>query len=293
MKKTVSMVTVIMVLVSLMCFSSFAYDSNKDHPIHLVTVSASASVSSDLSNATILVNTPEKDPYYYMGYELMGVENDGEKNIVTAKLKFHALNQYYFRIARASQIILYGVKYDSAAREEESYQLNIIVKFPADTEITPPAELPQKSFTEEKWEQKDGNWYYRLSDGQYAKKWKQIDGDWYYFYNDGRMAANEWLENAYYVGTDGKMLHDTVTPDGYRVGADGKWINETTSRQSAEASNSSSVSKSAGNGIYYWTENGKSYHTSPNCRTLKRSKKVYSGTSIPADKRDPCNVCVR
>lgn len=46
----------------------------------------------------------------------------------------------------------------------------------------------------------------------------------------------------------------------------------------------------------YWTPGGKSYHSTPNCTTLKRSKKICSGTiaeAKAAGKSDPCNVCIR
>lgn len=44
----------------------------------------------------------------------------------------------------------------------------------------------------------------------------------------------------------------------------------------------------------YWTPKGKSYHFSSGCRTLSRSKTIYSGTlqeARDAGKTDPCNVC--
>lgn len=47
-------------------------------------------------------------------------------------------------------------------------------------------------------------------------------------------------------------------------------------------------------GIVYWTPNGKSYHSTQNCTTLKRSKTIRSGTvseAIASGHGDPCNVC--
>lgn len=44
----------------------------------------------------------------------------------------------------------------------------------------------------------------------------------------------------------------------------------------------------------YWTPNGKSYHSTRNCTTLKRSKTILSGTvseAIASGHGDPCNVC--
>lgn len=46
--------------------------------------------------------------------------------------------------------------------------------------------------------------------------------------------------------------------------------------------------------IVYWTPNGKSYHTTPNCSTLRRSKTILEGTideAISSGHGDPCNVC--
>lgn len=48
-------------------------------------------------------------------------------------------------------------------------------------------------------------------------------------------------------------------------------------------------------GTVYWTPNGKSYHSTQNCTTLKRSKTILSGTvseAIASGHADPCNVCV-
>lgn len=228
MKRTVSFVMVLVVLLSLMCSTAFGYAKN-DHPIYLVTFAVSGYVSSDMSNVAISVKTPEKDRnYYYSGHELLGVKNNGEGNIVSVKLKFHAVNQHYFRITKASQITICGkgsnIKYVAAKREDDGYQLTVEVQFPADKEIDGTAELPEVSTSQEKWEQRDSKWYYMLSNGQYAKGWKQIDGDWYYFNSESDMAVDQWIEGTYYVGSNGKMLHDTVTPDGYPVGSDGKWV---------------------------------------------------------------------
>lgn len=47
-------------------------------------------------------------------------------------------------------------------------------------------------------------------------------------------------------------------------------------------------------GTVYWTPNGKSYHSTPHCTTLKRSKTILSGTvseAIASGHGDPCNVC--
>lgn len=50
--------------------------------------------------------------------------------------------------------------------------------------------------------------------------------------------------------------------------------------------------RSKGQGsIVYWTENGKSYHSNPHCRSLARSKNIHSGPMSACPKSDPCNIC--
>ena len=59
-------------------------------------------------------------------------------------------------------------------------------------------------------------------------------------------------------------------------------------------SSGDSTPKTAGSGeIVYWISGGKSYHKRSNYTTLKRSKKIYSGTQAESGKSDPCNVCCR
>ena len=44
----------------------------------------------------------------------------------------------------------------------------------------------------------------------------------------------------------------------------------------------------------YWVKSGKVYHCTKKCRTLKRSKKIYSGTvkqAKKAGKKRKCKVC--
>lgn len=41
----------------------------------------------------------------------------------------------------------------------------------------------------------------------------------------------------------------------------------------------------------YWTPNGEVYHYSENCRTLSRSKTIYSGTISESGKDRACKVC--
>lgn len=44
--------------------------------------------------------------------------------------------------------------------------------------------------------------------------------------------------------------------------------------------------------VVYWTPKGKSYHSTPNCPTLSRSKDIRSGSLSNCPKSDPCDRCV-
>lgn len=57
--------------------------------------------------------------------------------------------------------------------------------------------------------------------------------------------------------------------------------------------NSSTPDEPTGQTVY-WTSGGSCYHSTPNCKTLKRSKKIYSGSIAEAEaagKKSPCKVC--
>lgn len=65
-------------------------------------------------------------------------------------------------------------------------------------------------------------------------------------------------------------------------------------QQTADNTTSVSTGQEAAT-VVYWTPNGKSYHNSPNCSTLKRSKTINQGSlsdALSAGKADPCNICV-
>jgi competence protein ComEC len=56
------------------------------------------------------------------------------------------------------------------------------------------------------------------------------------------------------------------------------------------------MDRGSSNATYYWTPNGKSYHSTSGCRSLARSKIIDSGTLSQAQASghtDPCNNCVR
>lgn len=77
------------------------------------------------------------------------------------------------------------------------------------------------------WVNTNGNWYFKLDDGTYAKGWNQIGAKWYYFSGSGFLFTNRWIKTNgafYYVGSDGAMYVSRKAPDGSTVGADGKRI---------------------------------------------------------------------
>lgn len=47
------------------------------------------------------------------------------------------------------------------------------------------------------------------------------------------------------------------------------------------------------NTIIYYTPNGKSYHSTPNCSTLSRSKTIIEGTLSESGKLDACDRCAK
>lgn len=285
MKRIFLFVTMLAVYTILLSSSVVAYEKT-DMPIMQVSFFVTGNVSEDKNITNLNVTVPRDANYSYAGFKTTDAYNDTGVNV---KLYFAARSKYYFRITKMSQIYVpEGISYISASREDNGYTLVVEVALPANTEFS--ADTFQHG-----WVQYGNYWYYRLANGSYAKEWKQIEGDWYYFYADGKMAANEWISGQYYVGSDGRMLHDTITPDGYRVGSDGKWIKEEqTSAQEKPGFYAGDGSRSSSRtGLYYWTENGGSYHLTPDCPTLKRSKNIYSGDSIPSGKTDPCNICVR
>ncbi len=56
-------------------------------------------------------------------------------------------------------------------------------------------------------------------------------------------------------------------------------------------SGSSSVSNGGGSGTVYWTPSGSVYHRSRGCRSLARSKTVYSGSIASSGKPRVCKNC--
>ena len=55
--------------------------------------------------------------------------------------------------------------------------------------------------------------------------------------------------------------------------------------------NSNNNTGGTGSGTVYWTPNGEVYHSTKNCRTLSRSKTIYSGSIDECPKPRGCKVC--
>ncbi len=85
-----------------------------------------------------------------------------------------------------------------------------------------------------KWELSGGVWYYRFSNGSYAKGWQEIDGLDYYFTSSGRMVTG-WLAQAgdwYYFAPSGHMVTGWLSMGAtwYFLRPDGRmatgWLNQ-------------------------------------------------------------------
>lgn len=77
------------------------------------------------------------------------------------------------------------------------------------------------------WEQINGKWKLKISDGSYAaSQWAYLGDKWYFLGNDGYMLTGWQMVNGkwYYMDGSGAMLADTITPDGYQVNASGEWV---------------------------------------------------------------------
>lgn len=69
-------------------------------------------------------------------------------------------------------------------------------------------------------------------------------------------------------------------------------VSNSSVKRTSKSKGTSSVKKTSSSRIVFWTTNGKSYHYSRNCKTLKRSKKILQGPLSKCPKKDPCNICV-
>ena len=144
------------------------------------------------------------------------------------------------------------------------------------------------------WQQDSIGWWYQNDDGSYpVNTWQWIDGN-----GDG-------LAESYYFDSNGYCLMNTTAPDGSAVDSSGAWIingvvqtievGQATAQTPAQPQQTSTADQETA-AVVYWTPNGKSYHNSHDCVTLKRSKTINQGLlndALSAGKTDPCNVCVR
>ena len=61
--------------------------------------------------------------------------------------------------------------------------------------------------------------------------------------------------------------------------------------RATSASSESSGSGGGGGGIVYWVPNGDVYHSTSSCRSLSRSRTIYSGPLSSCPKSRPCKNC--
>ena len=125
--------------------AAFGYEQT-DYPISKVEISVDSAISSGtvFGQENITITTPENAAYYFQKYEIL---DSGDRWEIGAypqiKVSLAAREGHYFRITKASQIILLGdVKYVyvSAAREYNGYVLTINIKLPlTDYEVGNPA----------------------------------------------------------------------------------------------------------------------------------------------------------
>jgi len=146
----------------------------------------------------------------------------------------------------------------------------------------------------------------------FAGQWQMDSIGWWYQNDDGSYPVNcwQWIDGKnYYFDSDGHCLMNTITPDGYTVDGTGAWTvngivqqqestgNNTVSETQAQVQETKSqvqetqaAAQTKVESTVYWTPNGKKYHSTQNCSTLKRSKTILSGT-INQSGRTPCKVC--
>ena len=226
-RKTAALLILSVSIILASSFAGFAY-KDSDRPINSVNFTVSGEIPAGTRHdaLNLSISVPDGEDYYFSGTTVV---DEGEYwdagSAATIQVNLRAAANHYFRITKASQIILNGntVKYVSAQRADGGYLLQVTVSLPVGTEAAP-------EVLSGGWEQDGDSWIYRYTDGSLATGWKEIDGDWYYFQPNYRMAANQWLEDGtYYVGADGRMLKNARTPDGYWVDADGRYRSDASS----------------------------------------------------------------
>ena len=72
---------------------------------------------------------------------------------------------------------------------------------------TRPSEPEEPTPTDPTWEQVDGVWKLKGTDGEYLTGWQKVDGKWYYLNSSGTMVTG-WFQDGstwYYLKSDGSM----------------------------------------------------------------------------------------
>lgn len=84
---------------------------------------------------------------------------------------------------------------------------------------------------------------------------------------------------------------DNVDPDEANANSSSNNTSSNTNANTNTNTNTNSNTNSNTTATYYWTPNGKSYHTTKSCSALSNSKTILSGTLEESGKDDPCDRC--
>lgn len=89
----------------------------------------------------------------------------------------------------------------------------------------------------------------------------------------------------------GKATITVVTKAGKKAKCKIKVKTPAKKKTTSKKSSSRASTRAAGGGIVYWTPSGDVYHSTRGCRSLARSRTVYSGTISQSGKSRPCRNC--
>lgn len=126
------------------------------------------------------------------------------------------------------------------------------------------------------WLKNGGAWYYLKGSGAMATGWQKVGDEWYHLASSGVMTTKRWVGDYYLEGSGTMATNKWIGK--YYVGADGKWVRN-------------AGSNSANNATVYWVKDGKVYHLSKDCASLKRSTNIQSGNISQSGKSQACKVC--
>lgn len=97
--------------------------------------------------------------------------------------------------------------------------------------------------------------------------------------------------STYSSGDSGFYTGDTLTPEA----VESIWL-AISEREAAESEKYPPTTDESGAAVLFWTSNGKVWHASAECSSLKRSTNINSGTIEEAEaagKQRACSVCAK